>query len=446
MTKPKNKKRKNRRSNGSESDTMNTPKNKKSTLDRYFNLQSEQPSSMENLDSVSEHSSNKEDIESVNENDTSKLSERELLLQNNILLQKIAKDVESLKQNDTYQDKDISELKTKVTELEINQVNYEQQVRVLKMEVKALKREQLESKAYSMRLNLILQNVEKEANENLPAKVERILRDNLKVTANIMFDAIHRTGRGNNDIVVRFHKLTDRHLVWKQRFNLRGSKYILKEHLPDELERNRLNLMPLFKEAKKQRPQGTFMVRDTIIHDGKRYTIDNANELFTKLGSKDLGALANKDVYAFLGRFSPLSNFFQHSFEFKGTSYLCAEQAYQVHKARHCGRPDIAENIMSLSNPVFMKGAGDAIDNRAWIETGDAEKCMEDILTAKFAQCEVSRNTLVQTATRYIAEASPNLFWGTGVRKHESNALKRSSFKGKNTLGVVLMKIRQQFV
>ena len=88
-------------------------------------------------------------------------------------------------------------------------------------------REQLESKAFSMCLNIILQIVEKEVNENISAKVELILHDNLKVTVNIMFDAKPRKGRGNHDVCVRFHKLTDRHLVLKQRFNLRGSKYIL---------------------------------------------------------------------------------------------------------------------------------------------------------------------------------------------------------------------------
>ena len=52
ITKPKKHKRKNRRSNGSESDTMITPKYKKT------------------LSIMREHSLNKEDIESVNENAT----------------------------------------------------------------------------------------------------------------------------------------------------------------------------------------------------------------------------------------------------------------------------------------------------------------------------------------------------------------------------------------
>ena len=46
--------------------------------------------------------------------------------------------------------------------------------------------------------------------------------------------------------------------------------------------------------------------------------------------------------------------------------------------------------------------------------------------------------------SKELAEASRDPFWGVGLTLHDNGILNRDAWTGKNTLGKVLMRVRQE--
>ena len=65
-------------------------------------------------------------------------------------------------------------------------------------------------------------------------------------------------------------------------------------------------------------------------------------------------------------------------------------------------------------------------------------------LQAKFSQNEDLGKKLLSTGDTLLAEASlKDTFWGTGVGMFERNAFQKNTWKGINTLGSLLMEVRE---
>lgn len=64
-------------------------------------------------------------------------------------------------------------------------------------------------------------------------------------------------------------------------------------------------------------------------------------------------------------------------------------------------------------------------------------------LIAKFTQNKPALDFLMSTGTREIGEASMNDYWGIGWKLSDDKVLHIHSWKGKNTLGVALMEVRE---
>jgi predicted NAD-dependent protein-ADP-ribosyltransferase YbiA (DUF1768 family) len=62
----------------------------------------------------------------------------------------------------------------------------------------------------------------------------------------------------------------------------------------------------------------------------------------------------------------------------------------------------------------------------------------------KIFHCEISINYYSTIAQ--LLEASPSTVWGTGKRLHEKDATTPGAWSGKNLMGNILMKIREQNV
>ena len=64
-------------------------------------------------------------------------------------------------------------------------------------------------------------------------------------------------------------------------------------------------------------------------------------------------------------------------------------------------------------------------------------------LLAKFSQNKNLGEKLKITGNNFLAESSSNdTFWGTGMAMTNINAFDKTSWNGKNVLGILLMKVR----
>jgi ribA/ribD-fused uncharacterized protein len=103
-----------------------------------------------------------------------------------------------------------------------------------------------------------------------------------------------------------------------------------------------------------------------------------------------------------------------------------------------------AEKILASRDPMTQKMIGRKVagfDLRIW------EKKRESIVFVgcreKFAQNPGLRSVLLATAPTELVEASPyDLIWSIGLGERDPRITDRSQWRGKNLLGITLMRVR----
>ena len=150
------------------------------------------------------------------------------------------------------------------------------------------------------------------------------------------------------------------------------------------------------------------------------------------------------NVIAFYTRNSLFSNFnTKFPFKVEGRIYNCPEQYFHRCKALHFGDNEKAEEIMSALDPQKQSFLGKTVRNynhKSWMEK--AKKVLYDANLAKYNQNPEAREKLLATGNATLGEASPSTFWGTGIRLNDRNATKSQFWKGDNSMGKMLMEIR----
>ena len=133
------------------------------------------------------------------------------------------------------------------------------------------------------------------------------------------------------------------------------------------------------------------------------------------------------------GNLSILSNFYSMSFRYKGSTYHCAEQAYQHQMALYHARPDIAHRICSTRTAGQAKGLAKQVKRcEQWHE--HKVKLMADILRAKATQCNGFTTSLRNTGSKVLLHnIETDSFWGCGP-----------DLQGTNMMGVLLMELRKE--
>ena len=133
--------------------------------------------------------------------------------------------------------------------------------------------------------------------------------------------------------------------------------------------------------------------------------------------------------------FGVFSNLYRCEMWFEGRLFLSSEHAYQFGKPRD---DRVREWLMDAPTPALLAKTAHQL-NRPWEVVPGWSKIkverMRKVLEAKFEQYEGLRDLLLSTGDKRIVEAgtiddAPGRFWG------EVNG------QGKNTLGVLLMEIR----
>lgn len=144
---------------------------------------------------------------------------------------------------------------------------------------------------------------------------------------------------------------------------------------------------------------------------------------------------------------SVFSNWHSVRFSDEKNTYENMEQYMMYYKARLFDDEKIASEIMSNSNPKFIKKLGRSVrnfNNEIW----DKYKIeiVERGLYLKFSQNENLKNALLDT-NPIIAEASPyDKIWGIGMLESHPDSTNPSKWKGQNLLGKCLMRVREKII
>ena len=173
------------------------------------------------------------------------------------------------------------------------------------------------------------------------------------------------------------------------------------------------------------------------------YKVQDIGRLYEMLDNYDAGAAKSDNVYGFLGKASPLSNFYLAPFDHNGSRFSCVEMALQSYKMEYAGRIDISNAIKKMEDPLTMKREAEKVHCPNWYNSGECDRYLKSILKSKFTQCMIPKKCLLGTGERSLAEANPSdAYFGVGLAKSDPKIKDPSKWKGKNKMGVFLEELR----
>ena len=159
-------------------------------------------------------------------------------------------------------------------------------------------------------------------------------------------------------------------------------------------------------------------------------------------GSEQCPAYSVNDSVVFKGEADVLSNFHMCKIMWKGEECRSSEHIYQAEKALQNKRPDIAAEIQLAKSALEAKNLGRKVyTSSTWEEQN--ESLMFEILTEKAKQRIESKEKLLKSADKIIAEAVPNqLHWSCGLSKDAACCTDPEYWPGKNILGRMWIAVR----
>lgn len=155
--------------------------------------------------------------------------------------------------------------------------------------------------------------------------------------------------------------------------------------------------------------------------------------------------MENKFTFFWSGPFSQWS---YSSFKDASNTYTCAEQYMMYQKAVLFNDYDAARKIMATTNPSDMKHYGRMVkgfDQKIWDE--NCERIVYAGNYLKYNQNEKHRLQLFETVGTILVEASPvDKIWGIGLNEIKANVIPPEQWPGKNLLGKILTKVRDDLL
>jgi ribA/ribD-fused uncharacterized protein len=145
---------------------------------------------------------------------------------------------------------------------------------------------------------------------------------------------------------------------------------------------------------------------------------------------------------------SPFSQFHPCVFEVEGVTFNCAEQFMMYSKAKLFGDDEVASQILTKEIPKDQKALGRQVKN---FDDAIWQLHAMDIVYkgsyAKFTQNENLKKHLLKTEGTTLVEASPmDAIWGIGLPADNPKAQDRKTWRGKNQLGEILTKLREDLL
>ena len=154
-----------------------------------------------------------------------------------------------------------------------------------------------------------------------------------------------------------------------------------------------------------------------------------------------------EEIVLFKSGYSPLSNFYPKApFRIGEEEYKSVSHWVEANKARFCGDDETWKKIMETPSPAYAKILGNNISSeneKEWPK--QMYGVTKEGIQAKVQQNDVVKQLLLKTGLLTIAEASKyNKFWTIGVDIDDEAVVDRSKWCGKNMMGKLLMKIREE--
>ena len=323
-----------------------------------------------------------------------------------------------------------------------------------------LKQKSIKAESYSRRNNLRFEGIPNDPNEtpnDCRNKIYSILKNELNIhdaEARIVIDRCHRDARYPNhnppSMLVRFLSYRSRDEVWQRRDSLnrnQRNKLFLNQDFPPEVEKKRSFLRPYVKAAYEKGFKAV-LVEDQIMVNGTKYTTDELESLPEAISPDKIAIKENNNTMLFYRSDAYLSNFHKSPFTINSIRYDCVEQYFTAEKAR-CFNDQVTLNkIMKADTPSEMKYHGKntkGFNQQIWDERSST--VMLHGLRAKFQQNVKLEDKLAKTGDKLLAESSRNdRVWGTGLHINEPNSFNKDKWVGKNQLGNLLMKVRDEVV
>ncbi len=142
------------------------------------------------------------------------------------------------------------------------------------------------------------------------------------------------------------------------------------------------------------------------------------------------------------------SNWYRSNFTVEGITFSCVEQYMMWKKALLFNDKQKAEEILQAKFPWEYKAKGKEVKGftvDVW------EKVCKDIVYEgcyqNFTQNKNLLEILLSTKGHELVEASPmDVIWGIGLSFDDPRALDKSTWRGKNYLGEVLTKLREDIL
>ena len=133
------------------------------------------------------------------------------------------------------------------------------------------------------------------------------------------------------------------------------------EDFPKSIAYNRRKLFPVFSKSRKitgMKKSSVSIKGDVLFIRGKKYTVDNLDELDGELSMKKFNERSIDATIVIGGMYSefhPLSNYYRSQFIFQNRKYASIEQAYEHQKALLFDDQDTVDQIMDTRDPSAAK-------------------------------------------------------------------------------------------
>ena len=196
---------------------------------------------------------------------------------------------------------------------------------------------------------------------------------------------------------------------------------------------------PLDREAKIEG------IQCRIFHDSQEELCKACRQAGHKTLAEDCPAkCSDTNVLAFRTFQHPLSNHYQCKIRLWDREFNSSEHAYLWQKAMVLGQENIADEIKYAKHAGAAKAIArrhlDGKETPDWLQTSLGY--MREVLEAKLEQCEEFHAVLVESKDQLLAEATQDIFWGTGHGTYITSNCKQTYWPGQNMLGEMLMNLR----
>lgn len=144
----------------------------------------------------------------------------------------------------------------------------------------------------------------------------------------------------------------------------------------------------------------------------------------------------------------PLSNNYSSTIYVREVRYRSVQQMYQALKAKTFGDLTAYTMIMKSWSPKTQSEIGSTVDNfNCDIWQKKADTIMEQALRLKFKQNLNERKFLLDTGKAALIFASKyEPYWGNGLSISDEGNADPKNWQGRNRLGELLMKIRDELI